>query len=200
MTIIQKPSPNKDGNRQPIIQIVIHWIVGNLAAADAVFAKPNSTSAHYGIEDDRVHQYVPENMVAYHAGVYSVNQRSIGIEHSAAPDRPASNKTYETSAQLIREIAKRHNIPLDRQHIIKHSQVKNTQCPGTMDLDRLIRMAKENSQPTPQPPPAVSDDLFRVIHKGKQLGAFKQNPITKIEAYESFLDDVDLGIEKLRAK
>lgn len=138
-------SPNFDTNRKPINRIVIHWIVGTLAAADSQFQKPNSTSAHYAVEDTTVHQYVKEEHVAYHAGNYAMNQRSIGIEHSAAPDRPASEETYKTSATLIREIAKRHNIPLDRTHIIKHSEVVPTQCCGTVDVDRLINLAKGES-------------------------------------------------------
>ena len=143
MNIISKPSPNQDSFRLPITTIVIHWIVGNLAAADAVFAKLGGVSAHYAVEDSTVHQYVPENKVAYHAGVYLVNQQSIGIEHSASPDRPASDLTYETSGQLIAEIAKRYNIPLDRAHIKGHKEYKATQCPGTMDIDRLISIAKK---------------------------------------------------------
>jgi N-acetyl-anhydromuramyl-L-alanine amidase AmpD len=142
MNIIQKPSPNQDNNRVKIDRVVVHWIVGNLASADAVFAKVDSTSAHYGIEDNTIHQYVAENRVAYHAGNYPMNQRSIGIEHSAAPDRPASEATYQTSGKLIAEIAKRHNIPLDRTHIIGHKEVKATQCPGTIDIDKLIKIAK----------------------------------------------------------
>lgn len=142
MTITQKPSPNFDSNRVKIDRILIHWIVGNLAAADAQFAKPNSTSAHYGIENNEVHQYVLENKVAYHAGNYPFNQRSIGIEHSAAPDRPASEETYKTSGQLVREIAQRHGIPLDRQHIMRHSEVVATQCCGTVDVDKIIAIAK----------------------------------------------------------
>lgn len=143
MNIIQKPSLNKDNNRTRIDTIVIHWIVGNIAAADGAFSKPGGTSAHYAVEDAKIHQYVPENMVAYHAGNYSVNQRSIGIEHSAAPDRAASNQTYETSGQLIAEIAKRHGIPLDRAHIRGHKEIIPTQCPGTMNIDRLISIAKK---------------------------------------------------------
>lgn len=142
MTIIQKPSPNQDSNRVKIDRVVIHWIVGNLAAADSVFAKAGNASAHYGVENNIVHQYVAENKVAYHAGQYSMNQRSIGIEHSAAPDRLASEETYQTSGQLIREICQRHGIPIDRAHIIKHSEVIATQCPGTMNLDKLISIAK----------------------------------------------------------
>ena len=135
-------SPNFDTNRTTIDEIFIHWIVGTLKSADAQFQKANGTSAHYGIEDDTVHQYVKEEHVAYHAGVYSHNQRSIGIEHSASPDRAASDKTYETSGRLIADICKRHNIPLDRAHIRGHKEVRSTQCPGTMDIDRLISIAK----------------------------------------------------------
>lgn len=138
------PSPNFDSNRVKIDTIFIHWIVGNLASADAVFKKPGGTSAHYAVEDENVHQYVKEDKVAYHAGVYSWNQRSIGIEHSADPNRPASDKTYAISAKLIAEICKRHGIPLDRQHIKGHKEVKATQCPGTMDIDRLIQLAKQS--------------------------------------------------------
>jgi len=150
MAVTWKPSPNYDGNRTKIDTIFIHWIVGTLAAADAVFARSGGTSAHYGVEDNTIHQYVSEQNVAYHAGVYSWNQRSVGIEHSADPNRPASEATYQTSGKLIAEIAKRHSIPLDRTYIKGHKEVKATQCPGTMDIDKLIRIAK-GSVPSPTP-------------------------------------------------
>lgn len=154
MNIQWMGSPNYDTNRKPITKIIIHWIVGNLAAADATFTKTSAgTSAHYGVEDSTIHQYVLEQNVAYHAGVYSVNQESVGIEHSASPDRPASEATYKTSGQLIWEISKRYNIPLDRQHILKHSEVKATQCCGTVDVDKLISIAKSFNAPTPSPLP-----------------------------------------------
>lgn len=141
-------SPNYDTNRKTIDRIVIHWMVGTLASADTQFQKATpGTSAHYGVENSEVHGYVKEEHVAYHAGVYAMNQRSIGIEHSAAPDRPATDETYETAGELLAQIAKRHNIPLDRTHIIGHKEIKATQCPGTMDIDRLIAIAKRKSEP-----------------------------------------------------
>lgn len=138
-------SPNFDTNRKPIDRIVIHWFgVGKQAAADAQFQKTGGTSAHYSIEDNSIHQYVKEENVAYHAGVYAMNQRSIGIEHSAEPTRPASEDTYKNSGLLVAQLCKKYNIPLDRTHILKHSEVKATQCPGTMDLDKIINLAKGN--------------------------------------------------------
>lgn len=126
-----------------IDRIVIHWIVGNLASADAVFTKTSSqVSAHYGIENKTIHQYVKEADTAWHAGVYAMNLRSIGIEHSAAPGRPATATTIDSSAKLVAEICKKYKIPCDRAHIIKHSEVKATQCPGTIPIDTIIKKAK----------------------------------------------------------
>lgn len=137
------PATNYDKTRKPITHIVIHWIVGNLASADATFKNPTrNASAHYGIEDSTIFQWVDEAHTAYHAGNYAYNQKSIGIEHSASPDRPASEATYQTSGKLIAEIAKRYSIPLDRTHIVGHKEVSATQCPGTMDIDKLISIAK----------------------------------------------------------
>lgn len=149
MNIIWKGSPNFDKNRKPITKIVIHWFgMGTLDGANATFQKPGGTSAHYGISDSTVYQWVKEEHVAYHAGNYAVNQESIGIEHDANPDKPLSEQSYQTSGELIAQICARHNIPLDRQHIIKHSEVpRATQCPGTIDLDKLINIAKGGSMP-----------------------------------------------------
>lgn len=145
MTATWKGSPNYTGGRsgKKIDRIVVHWIVGRLAAADSVFSKVGGTSAHYAVGGTKIHQYVREEDTAYHAGNWEMNQRSIGIEHEGGPDIAITTETYETSAKLIAEIAKRYNIPLDRSHIIKHSEVpRATQCPGTLDVDRLIRLAK----------------------------------------------------------
>ena len=144
MNIQWKGSPNFDTNRKPIDRIVIHWFgVGTLGSANTRFqSASNQVSAHYGISDRTVYQWVKEENVAYHAGVYTMNQRSIGIEHDATTEHNASEETYQTSAELVSLVCKRYNIPLDRDHIIKHSEVKATQCPGTLDLDKIISLAK----------------------------------------------------------
>src|SRR3990167_152758 len=138
------PSPNYSKGRsgKKTDRMVIHWIVGTLTAADTVFKTPGKTSAHYAIENNIIHQYVNEGDTAYHAGNWDFNLRSIGIEHSADPKRPASEQTYQTSGKLIGEICKRNNIPIDRSHIVQHKQIVATQCPGTINLDKLISIAK----------------------------------------------------------
>jgi len=128
----------RSGNK--IDKIVLHWIVGKLSAADAVFNNPDrQVSAHYGIGHTTIHQYVREEDTAYHAGNLTVNRQSIGIEHEGGPDLPISEDTHKTSIELVTDICRRYNIPADRQHILKHSEIKATQCPGTLDIDRIIR-------------------------------------------------------------
>lgn len=139
-------SPNYTQGRQgtKIDRVYVHWMVGTLASTDSVFQnKAVGTSAHYGIENGNIHQYVGEENTAYHAGTWTENLRSVGIEHSAAPGRDATQATLETSARLIAEICKRHGIPIDRAHIRKHSENIATQCPGTIPIDWLVARAKQ---------------------------------------------------------
>lgn len=138
-------SPNYTEGRQgeTIDRVVIHWADGTLASTDQVFQDVvRQTSSHYGIENSTIHQYVKETDTAYHAGVWSMNLRSIGIEHSASPDRPATASTIDTSAKLVADICKRYNIPCDRKHVIKHSEVPYaTACPGTIPIDQIVSKA-----------------------------------------------------------
>jgi N-acetylmuramoyl-L-alanine amidase CwlA len=142
MTFVGSPNYTQGRQGKKPDRIVVHWIVGKLSAADAVFKNPASeVSAHYGIGNNVIHQYVVEQDTAWHAGNWDMNLRSIGIEHEGGPNLPISEETYQTSANLIREISQRHNIPIDKNHIIPHRDIKPTQCPGTLDLDKLISLA-----------------------------------------------------------
>ena len=141
------PTSNYTRERQgnPINLIVIHWVgIGTLESAEARFKKPNEkSSAHYGIgQDGRIWQWVAEYDTAYHCGNWTKNLLSIGIEHEATTTQLPSEELYRRSAWLVGDIAKRYGIPLDRQHIIQHKDIKPTQCPGTVDIDRIIREAK----------------------------------------------------------
>lgn len=146
---------NCDSNRNKIDRIVIHH---NATTNDAVarstwyVSSGHGTSAHYQVTPDKIWGCVGENYVAYHAGNYPMNQRSIGIEHlnnTGAPTWTIAEETYRNSARLIRDICERYNIPIDRQHIIKHGEVSSTACPGGIDIDRLVAMAKGADYVTP---------------------------------------------------
>ncbi len=180
-------SPNQSAGRQGngIDHIVIHWMDGNLASADSTFQNTSrQTSAHYGIEDQTVHQYVQEADTAWHAGNWAMNCRSIGIEHSAEPGRDASAATIETSAQLVADIAKRHGIPLDRQHVIKHCEVPYaTQCCGTVPIDEILAKAQAivGSGYTPAPVPKTSPTA--IVNQGNNFTAWSGSvTVTSVQA------------------
>ncbi len=139
MQPIWKDTENYTAGRDgtTVDRIVIHYIVGTLAAADVTFASSSSgVSAHYGIGEGALHQYVSEQNTAWHAGDFPMNQRSIGIEHSADPNRAPSSSTYNTSIELCAKICKTYGLNPQTQ-IIPHSSVVSTACPGTVDLQRI---------------------------------------------------------------
>lgn len=143
---IGSPNFNKGRGGKFPKQIVVHWFGSegsNLASTDTYFQRLNGTSAHFGVEDDSIHQYVQVDDTAWAVGNFARNQETISIEHSANVKRPASELTYQTSAKLIAILSHDFGIPLDRDHIIGHKQIKATQCPGTMDIDKLILLAKK---------------------------------------------------------
>lgn len=166
MNITWRGSPNKNdaSYRKTIDRVVLHWFgIGNLLSADNRFQSPTGyASAHYGISDDTVYQWVKESEVAWHAGDFPMNQRSIGIEHDTTTTKNATEKTYETAGKLLAEICTRHNIPLDREHIIKHSEIKATQCPGTLDVDRIIALAKGGNMSLTQDIETEVEEKFRL--------------------------------------
>ena len=118
---------NADQKRSPIDRIIIHTEVGTQVAADHRFNDcASKVSAHYGVGlDGSIWHWVDEDWVAYHAGDYPMNQRSIGIEHedNGLYNDPRPDALYTSSSQLVADICKFYSIPCDRQHIIKHSEV-----------------------------------------------------------------------------
>lgn len=155
MEITWKGSPNYSNRPGKVKKIVIHWFgVGTLESANSRFQnRDNKTSAHYGISKGRIWQWVKESNVAWHAGNLAINNESIGIEHDAGinPQHDLSEQDYQLSAQLLAEISKRHNLPLNRSTVIGHGEVRNTQCPGTINIDRIIAIANEILKPIIKP-------------------------------------------------
>jgi N-acetyl-anhydromuramyl-L-alanine amidase AmpD len=119
----------------PIDRIVIHTTEGSYASAISWFQNPAArASAHYVVRssDGHITQMVRERDVAWHAGNWAYNTRSIGLEHEAFI-RNASWYTdvmYRTSAMLTRSLCRKYGIPMDRQHIIGHNEVPDPYHPG----------------------------------------------------------------------
>ena len=134
----------RDGSAVELI--VDHWTVVMFEGAVRRFKDPASRlSAHYVIgQDGRIAQLVSEGDTAYHAGKFDVNLRSIGIEHEASPMMAPTDALYAASAQLHREIAARHGLALSvGGTVLPHHAIVPTECPGTLDLDRIVRDALE---------------------------------------------------------
>lgn len=153
MNIIFKGSPNYNKGRagKKIEKIVIHWFgIGSLESANTRFQNPASqVSAHFGVSQGRIWQWVKEEDTAWHSGNLLVNQTSIGIEHDAGVEPPhdLSQLDYNTSAELLAYISKKYNIPLNRSTVVGHREIKATQCPGTINIDKLISLAKSLMNP-----------------------------------------------------
>ena len=114
----------------------------------AVFQHPKKrVSAHYVVRsgDGHVAQCVREHDIAWHAGDWDHNLRSIGIEHEGWVERPGyfTDVLYEKSARLTATICTRYGIPKDRTHVIGHYEVPGTDHtdPGPdWDWTRYIRL------------------------------------------------------------
>lgn len=138
----------------PKIGIVYHWIVGELDSADRTFQSPlegsKRRSAHFGIgSNGEIHQYVSDKYVAYHAGNWGKNLEFIGIEHAGGQKIGNIRKTpteacHKASAELSAYLAKKHGFKLEvGKTALPHSAIKPTQCCGTLDYKRIVRMAND---------------------------------------------------------
>lgn len=190
-------SPNYSKERKPVDRVCLHWFgIGTLKSADERFQNVSSkVSAHYGVSDETIYQWVEEARTAWHSGNWEMNLRSIGIENDAEVGRNATEKTYQTSSALLKEICERHNIPLDREHIIGHNQVKNTQCPGTLNIDRLIELAKGGDNTMTKEEKALVDDI---VHDLRNIEKEVRNEVAdRIDGLKSTLDKLVDRIDDL---
>lgn len=111
--------------------IVIHDTEGGWQGTLNMVQDPTYVSWQYTMRssDGKTWQHVLSKDVAWHAGNWYVNMHSVGIEHEGIAAQGATWYTealYRNSARLVRYLAKKHGVPLDRAHIIGHDQVPGT--------------------------------------------------------------------------
>lgn len=181
--------------------LVVHWIVGTLASADAVFANPNTdVSAHYAVGNGEIHQYVKESNTAWHAGNQTANRKSIGIEHQGAPTMPITDATYNTSADLIADICRRYG---KRFPLRAHREFVATACPGTLDLNRLNQLVDarllNNGASNMNPTPGAVKDLYRIF-LGREASDAEANSWTTQTWDKTFYGIKDSPEGQARAK
>ncbi|MEU7002072.1 peptidoglycan recognition family protein [Nonomuraea sp. NPDC046570] len=131
---------------QKIDYIIIHDMEGYWAPSVALNQDPTwPGSWHYSIrsKDGHIAQQIKTKDVGWQAGNWYVNAKSIGLEHEgflAEGSTWYTEAMYRTSAKLVRYLAFRHGVPLDRAHILGHDNV-----PGT--LPTTVRQMHEDPGP-----------------------------------------------------
>jgi len=133
------PQANKwtPGRGAAVKMIAIHDTEGGWNASVATLQNDPGKSVHYIVDADgsRVGQFISEGDTGWHAGNWYYNQRMIGIEHvgyASADDY--QTPMYETSAKLVRDIAKRNGLgpngdgtKLGRDVLVGHQEIPDGQ-------------------------------------------------------------------------
>jgi len=119
----------------PINYVVIHTTQGSYSSAINWFQNASANvSAHYVIRssDGQITQMVREKDIAYHAGNWTYNTQSVGIEHEGYVSDASwyTDAMYRASAALSRNVCLKYGIPMTRSRIIGHSEV-----PGATHTD-----------------------------------------------------------------
>jgi N-acetylmuramoyl-L-alanine amidase len=146
--------------------IVVHISAGSLTSMDNWFSTPGSqASAHYGVSKDGkiINQYVDESKMAwangrvnnptfvlYKPGV-NPNLYTISIENEGMDLALAPEPQLQLLCDLIKDIAQRQNIPLDRDHIIGHFQIdalNRPYCPSPDHsiMDKIVARLKTSPE------------------------------------------------------
>lgn len=122
--------------------IVVHFTAGDGDTArnnGEYFAREQvGASAHYFVDDREIVLSVPEDYVAHHCGakVYihpeCRNTNSIGVELCSRKDKDGvyyfTEETMDNAIKLIRQLMKKHNIPIE--NVIRHFDVTGKNCPA----------------------------------------------------------------------
>jgi N-acetyl-anhydromuramyl-L-alanine amidase AmpD len=113
--------------------IVIHVTEGSFVGSVAWLRDPRAhASVNFIVSrEGRVAQLVPLHDIAWHAGNWAYNVRSVGIENEGHVHDAAGFplREYKASARLAATIARRALMPIDRRHIIGHSDVPDPNDP-----------------------------------------------------------------------
>src|SRR5918995_3545963 len=107
--------------------IVVHVTEGAFWGSVQWLKNPRAhASSHFVVaRTGKIVQLVHLSDIAWHAGHWGTNARSIGIEHEGFTYGPQgfTKAQYHASARLTAWIARRSLMPIDRRHVIGHHEV-----------------------------------------------------------------------------
>lgn len=166
--------------------IVVHY-VGNPSTSalanrnyfESLKNKGVYASSHYIIGlNGEIIRCIPENEVAYHAGNYTVNCNSIGIE-CCHPDSTGkfNSKTYNALIELLRDLCKRYG--LNSSNVIRHYDVTGKKCPlfyvnNPSEWTKL----KNSINSTNTPKPSYKDQILNPGDTFTVPGVFKVSAVS----------------------
>lgn len=165
-------------------KIIIHVVQGTWGSALNWFQNAASgVAAHFTVATTgRIGQSLGDLAAGYHAGNWTYNKSSIGIEHAGYVSDPSwfTDEMYHASARLVAWLCKKHGIPVDRKHILAHSQI-----PGTTHTDpgphwnwprymNLIRQYRWGKKPSPSTPSAASSAASSDVLYRPRSGLFSE--------------------------
>lgn len=160
MNIIQSPSKNfgSRGTYKPEL-IVLHCTDGFYPSdLEWLRGSPGSkVSSHYYVAPNgNVHQLVPDEKTSWHAGtlenptakllkkdslgkIINPNYYTIGIETSLRAPNPPTSYEWNSLKELIRLLSTKWNIPIDKDHIIGHHEIRASKtCPSPIVPASLV--------------------------------------------------------------
>ena len=155
-------------------------------------------SANYIVgRNGSIVQIVHLSDVAWHTGNAYYNRHSVGIEHEGITDDPAgfTAAEYRASARLAAWLARRSLIPIDRAHLIGHSQVPDPFEPGTFggsdhhtdpggywDWKLYLRLVRHYAYPAPPIRVASATVYAGQTVTGKvPWGAAAKGPVQRVD-------------------
>jgi len=191
--------------------IAIHWLgtkgATGESSANYLLNNNKNTSTHYVVEDNNVWLVVHPENTAYAVGDWIGNTESISIEMSATVDRLASELTYKTTVELIIILCDLYNLKIDNKTIRPHSSFSATQCPGTINIPKLIKFALESTTESPE---AIKikeleiekDNLEKEIKKLKVEIKSLKNDVsdrdTQVDVFRRLSDELSKEVKSLK--
>lgn len=142
---IKSHSGNYENDAKRDVSYIVMHYTGNdddNAENNAKYFKNNDVdvSAHFFVDETRIHQSVELRDVAWHCGGYTYyhktcrNANSFGIEMTTAGDYEISAKTIENSAYLCAYLCEMLGIKSSQvdTYVLRHYDITHKSCPDQM--------------------------------------------------------------------
>ena len=165
--------------------VIHHWGVDgqDFDAVCRFFESGPGTSAHYVAEDGRVACIVSPKDIAWHAGNWPVNQRTIGIE--CRPEM--TDGDIETVAELIADLETHYG----KSFLISgHKDHFNTSCPGRYydNIQRIVDRVNAIKDGVPAAPaPLPKEEVKRLKESYENLMRELQEAVAAGEEIKQYV-------------